>query len=403
MQPCLAVVALAVGVLGWQWRPGPVTPWRTAKVERGDITQRIQATGTLNALIQVSVGTQVSGVVTALHADCNSLVRKGQVLARIDPAVLGTQLAEARAAVEGATGTYDNAKAELERYEHLAAEQLVSGSDLDTRRTAFRTARASLASARAALGRAGMNLGYCTIKAPVDGVVIARVVDVGQTVAASLSAPSLFTVARDLSRMKLQAAVDEADIGLVHVGQQATFTVDSYPDQVFRAVVSEVQLNPTVSSNVVTYSVVMGVANLARPTAGVSGDAAAVPRTALYIPEGSPVYRGDMALFPGMTANVTLAVDCRKGVLRVPNAALRFNPEGMAGEGGGHLWILEGGRPRRLAVRAGLSDSQFTEVSGEGLREGLEILVGTGGKKKAETPNSALVASPAGGPPPPPA
>jgi len=215
-----ASVAVVVGISVWRLaQADAAVAWRSARIERGDVTQRIEATGTLNALIQVPVGTQVSGVVTALYADFNSLVKKGQILARIDPTLLETQLADARAAVDGAQGTFENAKAELERYRHLASERLVSDSELNTRETTCRSAQANLASAKAALTRAGINLNYCTIKAPVDGVVVSRVVDVGQTVAASLSAPSLFTVAQDLAQMKLQAAIDEADIGQVQVGQ----------------------------------------------------------------------------------------------------------------------------------------------------------------------------------------
>ena len=397
-----AWAAIGVGVAGWAWwqtrRGGPVT-WRTARIDRGDIAERIQATGTLNALIQVSVGTQVSGVVTDLCADFNSLVKKGQILARIDPTLLENQLVDARAGLDGVRGTFENARADLERYRSLAAEQLISASELSAKETAFRSARASLASAQAALGRAGINLHYCTIKAPVDGVVVSRVVDVGQTVAASLSTPNLFTVAQDLSRMKLEAAIDEADIGQVQVGQRASFTVDSYPDRQFQAQVSEVQLNPTVSSNVVTYKVVLAVANVPRKagrTALGTGSA-----TALYIPKGSPVYQGDMALFPGMTANVSLVTSEKRGVLRVPSAALRFTPATAArSEAGPGIWVLERGVPRRVAVQAGLSDDHFTEVAGPGLVEGLTVLVGAEGEPKPQTA-SVLGAAKAAGPPPP--
>lgn len=397
--------ALLAGAAWTRWQSSSGPSWRTAQVERGDITQRIQATGTLNALIQVSVGTQVSGVVTALYADFNSLVKKGQVLARIDPTVLETQLAEARAAVEGARGTFENAQAELDRYRHLAAENLVSASDLNTRETTFRTAKAALLSAQAALGKARTNLGYCTIVAPVDGVVVSREVDVGQTVAASLSTPDLFTVAQDLSRMKLQVSVDEADIGLVQVGQEATFTVDSYPGRTFQAQVSEVQLSPTVSNNVVTYHVILGVAN--EPRKGVGGETGSreVASTALYRPKGQPVYQGGLALFPGMTASVSLTVARRNAVLRVPNAALRFDPGGSGsvtelGQGKGHIWVLEQGRPRRVEVETGLSDSRYTQVAGAGLKEGLTVLVGEDTRKQEAT-GGALLGASAGAPPPP--
>lgn len=405
---CAAAGVLAAGGAWWLLKPGAPVAWRTAVIDRGDITQRIQATGTLNALIEVSVGTQVSGVVTDLYADFNSLVRKGQVLARIDPTLMENQMDDARAALDGAEGTFENAKADLERYRQLAAEQLVPKSDLDVKETAFRTAKASLASARASLSKAGNNLNYCTIKAPVDGVVISRVVDVGQTVAASLSTPNLFTVAQDLSRMKLEAAIDEADIGQVQVGQKAAFTVDSYPDKTFQARVSEVQLNPTVSSNVVTYKVVLGVANVPRRGGGAARSDANT--TALYIPKGSPVYQGDLALFPGMTANVSLITGEKQGVLRVPNAALRFDPATVAkgvvppGAPGPCVWILEKGAPRRLQVQTGLSDDHFTEISGPDVRQGLVVLVGadSANTQKAQTTSTTLTGGPKpGGPPPP--
>jgi len=240
----------------------------------------------------------------------------------------------------------------------------------------------------------------------VDGVVVSRVVDVGQTVAASLSAPSLFTVAQDLSRMKLQAAIDEADIGQVRVGQRASFTVDSYPDRTFEARVSEVQLNPTISSNVVTYNVVLGVSNIARMIANGSGKIE--HPTALYIPEGSTVYQGDLALFPGMTANVSLVIEEQKGVLRVPNAALRFTPE--SAQGGGNtgtaadskVWVLENRVPKRLVVRVGLSDGRYTQVSGPGISEGMSVLIGSGATKKTEATVASPIVSTTGAPPPPP-
>lgn len=398
-------MALLAGAAWTRWQSTSGPSWRTALVERGDVTQRIQATGTLNALIQVSVGTQVSGVVTALYADFNSLVKKGQVLARVDPTVLETQRLEALAAVEGARGTFENAQAELERYQHLAAEHLVSASDLNTRETTFRTAKAALLSAQAALGKARTNLGYCTITAPVDGVVVSREVDVGQTVAASLSTPDLFTVAQDLSRMKLQVSVDEADIGQVRVGQQATFTVDSYPGRTFQAQVSEVQLNPTTSNNVVTYHVILGVANESRKRTDGETGSREVASTALYRPKGQPVYQGDMALFPGMTASVSLSVARAAAVLRVPNAALRFDPGGSGseadlGQGKGHVWVMEAGQPRRVEVETGLSDSRYTQVSGTELKEGMTILVGEDTRKQEAT-GGALLGQSTGAPPPP--
>ncbi len=477
---------VAGGAAYFATRPAEEVKWRQAKVEKGNITQRINATGTINALISVPVGTQVSGVVTGLYADYNSLVKKGQVIARIDPTVWETQLKDAEASVQRAQATYDNAKAEFERTKRLAAQNLVSAQDLDAKETAMKTTHGSLESAKASVGRAKINLGYCTITAPVDGVVVSRLVDMGQTVAASFSTPNLFTIAQDLSRMKVEASIDEADIGLVKVGQRAFFTVDSFPDKQFRGSVSEVRLEPVINQNVVTYKVVMEITNESRnpeapktEEAGRSGhrgkdgrqgapdfdamwermkdrvpagttkeafvqrakqrmaergpqgapsEPAIATGTARYIQPGSLVYKGDLALMPGMTANVSIVANQRQDVLRVPSVALRFNPLAFmkdkpgakaeakpaqaggsrpagAQQGGGlpskgmvarredAIWILENGKPKSIPVKAGISDGQFTEITGENISEGLAVLTGVEDTKKAAT-----MATPIGGP-----
>jgi HlyD family secretion protein len=387
----LALVLGAASLLAaaYALKRHPAPAWRTTKVDRGSVAQHIKASGTLNARIQVSVGTQVSGVVTALYADFNSRVAKGQIIALIDPTVSEAQLNGAKAAVLKAQAAYDNAKADLERYRALAEGRLVSASDLDAKVSAFRSAQGTLDAAVAERVKAEINLGYCTIRAPVDGVVVSRVVDVGQTVAASFSTPSLFVIAQDLSRMQLKAAIDEADIGQVEAGQAVAFTVSSFPDRTFEGRVSEVQLNPTTSNNVVTYTVVMEVAN--------------APRAA-----GSQ----DCILYPGMTAHVDITTARRDGVLRVPNMALRFDPGGQAAPSvlsapdDGRLWLAAPGGLRSVAVRAGLSDGQVTEVSSPELREGLEVAVGTAPSAKEAKGAAAPAASPLGpkgpgGPPPP--
>ena len=344
------------GSVAWvDLKPKTETQWRFATIDRGEVERKVTATGTANALIQVSVGTQVSGVVTDLYADFNSIVKKGQVVARIDASVNETQVADAQAALRKARSACDHARADLQR--------------------------------------ARINRGYCTIKAPVDGVVVSRLVDVGQTVAASFSTPSLFSIAKDLSRMKVQAAIDEADIGMVQVGQEAGFTVDSYPDLQFHGAVSEVQINPTVSSNVVTYCVVLEVANVARPS-GQKRAAAGTPGTARYMPSGSPVYRGQMALCPGMTANISILTAKKQNVLRVPNLALRFNPWATKAPSQDQLWVLNQGVPAPVPVTVGIAGSRYSEVSGPGLHEGMQVLTGTEAAKPAQT-----VASHLGGPP----
>jgi HlyD family secretion protein len=496
-----AVIVVVGGTSAVIFRGGKEeVKFRTAAVDKGNITQRISATGTINALIQVPVGTQVSGVVTALYADFNSLVKKGQVIAQIDQTPWLTNLKDAEAVLQRAQASLTNAKADYKRNKQLWEAKLLSDADLDAKDLALKTATAQLESAKATVTKAKTDLGYCTLKAPVDGVVVSRVVDVGQTVAASFSTPNVFTIAQDLSKMKVQAAIDEADIGQVRVGQRAFFTVDSYPDKQFQGVVSEVQLMPVINQNVVTYNVVMEVTNEPRTTyspdaakgapegkpgqgagprpeqaaraqrpeggwqghrpegAGMghgrggdpsqraaggpgagkagNGQGMGVPQaatietnTARYIPLGSPVYKGNLALFPGMTANCTIVTNRRQDTLRVPAVALRFNPAAFLKEGadkkpagaaqgpqqGGQrqpgaastsrgmvakredrVWILANGKPKAVTVKAGVSDGQFTEISGDNVTEGMVVLTGVDDpSKKAQ----AGAASPLGGGP----
>lgn len=270
--------------------------WRMAPLQKGPLQQRISATGTLSALVQVTVGSQVSGTIAAIFVDYNSDVKKGQTIAQIDPTLLQAALSDAQAGMERANTNLDDAKRQLARTKRLAQEKLVSDQDLEARQVAFETGTANLQTAKAALERARTNLAYATITAPVSGVVVSRNVDVGQTVAASFSTPTLFLIAQDLTKMKLEASIDEADIGQVQAGQMGFFTVDSYPDTQFKGTVSQVRLEPITQQNVVTYKVVMEVEN------------------------------PDLKLRPGMTANVAIQTQSRENVLKVPSAALRFNP-----------------------------------------------------------------------------
>ena len=420
-----AAIFILAGAGSLLWRKGgqPVR-WRTAKVDRGDITQRVVATGTINALMQIPVGTQVSGVVTALNADFSSLVKKGQVIAQIDPTPWRTALESAQAMLEQASATRANAESAYRRSLALWKEKLVSDSNLDTVDTARKVAVAGLKAAESTLATARTNLGYCTICAPVDGVVVARMVDVGQTVAASYTTPNLFIIAQDLSKLKVQVAIDEADIGQVRVGQPASFTVESYPDTPFRGVVSEVQLNPVVTNNVVTYNVVMEVDNQRRPGADAPASDGKLERTtARYMPPGSPVYCGDLALFPGMTADCAIITRSRQRVLRVPAAALRFDPapfqpaaegdrihpgwapnvaraatpsqpvrpaatpgRGQAGARKDQIWVLDDGQPRPIPVVTGATDELYTEVKGEGVTDGMAVLTGADDYQKPALP-----------------
>ena len=292
-----AAAALIAGGAFWLKGRGAEAPkWRTATVERGPLQVSVTATGTLQAVVTVQVGTQVSGTVSAIYADFNSQVKKGQVIARIDTTLLRATLSDALSNLEKSEAQARQAEDQRKRTQALFERDLVSQSDLDQAVANARVAQANLASAKAQVDRARINLRYATIVSPIDGTVLSRAVDVGQTVAASFNTPTLFTIANDLREMQVQAKVDEADIGKVQVGQHATFTVDAYPDSVFAGEVKQVRLNPIVDQNVVSYEVVIGVPN----------------------PE--------LRLMPGMTANLTIAVVRKENVLQVPAAALRFAP-----------------------------------------------------------------------------
>ena len=468
------ILAVAAAATYFSAKPKAEIKWRTAKVERGDIIQRISATGAVSPVVQVSVGTQVSGVISALYVDYNSIVKKGQLIAQIDPTVWKSQLMNAEAGLTRAQAAYDFAKADYERSKRLHEAKLLADQDLDTKSTALKNAKGNLVSAQAAVDQAKANLGYCNITAPVDGVVISRLADVGQTVAASFSTPSLYVIAQDLSKMKVQVSIDESDIDQVKVGEPAFFTVDSLPDKQFKARVSLVRQEPVTTSNVVTYVVEMIVPNeplpsdhagsftaspgpapdpeqawerakghlppgvtkeaflqrfkerqaSSRPVNPLPEAAPLDPKLLAHIPGGAslmpgPKFSGNLALRSGMTANVTIYTAQHKDVLRVPDAALRFNPsmyvknnaqgasfrlgqpmmfhgrphEGaQAGTGtkGGmvvhhqdHLWVLENGQPKPIPVTAGLSDGEYSEVSGTDLHAGLEVLVGVEGPKAA--------------------
>jgi len=238
--------------------------WRTTKVQNGSIRQRVSATGTLSAILQVDVGTQVSGMVTSLMADFNSIVKKDQVIATIDPTTYTQRVQIEEINLEQRRIALADAERQYDRYKTLAETNLVSAQDLESRELTFRNAKAQYENATVSLEQAKTNLGYCTIRAPVDGVVVSRKADVGQTVAASMTTPSLFVVAEDLSKMKLEISIDEADISDVRVGQTANFTVDAFGDKQFRGSVSQVRLEPVTSQNVVSYRVVVEVENQTR-------------------------------------------------------------------------------------------------------------------------------------------
>jgi len=389
---------------------GTSQKFRMVRVERGEISSIVTATGTINPVITVLVGSQISGTIKALYADFNSVVKEGQVVAQIDPAIFEAQVEQGRANVLNAQANLLNAQANLENakanlvkaevavldtkrtldrnrpllernviaqatldtaqanYDTAVAQRDVAKAQVESAKSQVESSKAQIEQAKAALKVAETNLRYTTIRSPVNGIVIARNVDVGQTVAASLQAPTLFTIAKDLTQMQVDSNVSEADVGRIAVGQDSTFTVDAYPERIFRGRVSEIRNAPIVVQNVVTYDVVIQVGNK------------------------------DLKLKPGMTANVSIMIAHRGGVLKIPNSALRFRPESAgkeSGKGGlprksgeqvkssqgdqrrtGRVWTLSPeGKPKSIAVVLGITDGTFSEVLSGDLKEGMEIIV----------------------------
>lgn len=399
----VVVLILIAGVWLKPFGRKATVAYRTEAVQRGDINVQVSATGTLNAVTTVQVGSQVSGTIAALYVDFNDKVRQGQVLALLDPTFLKAQVAQAEADLDRTRVQVKQAERDYLRQKPLREQGLASQAEIDALESALDAAKASEKAAEASVDRARTNLRYATISSPIDGIVVSRNVDVGQTVAASLSAPTLYTIANDLTQMQLEAAVDEADIGMIATGQKVTFTVDAYPDRVFQGLVHQIRLAPQTIQNVVSYTVIVHVEN----------------------PE--------QKLLPGMTANATFLVDQASDVLRVPVAALRFRPaqgswngagrsgaqaatapgnrggggpagnggpgsgaggpggmrggppgsmasgrEGRGGaQGGPAVYVLDAsGKPKRVPVRPGLSDGTYTAVESDSLSEGSAIIVG---------------------------
>ena len=374
----------------------------TDAVARGDVISRVSASGSLSAVVTVEVGSQVSGRIQALYADFNSVVKKGQRIAKIDPALFEAAVAQAAANVTAARGNLARLEAQAEEAERLARRaaqlfetRIVAENDRDASastalaaRAAVQQGRGQLAQSQAALYQSETNLRYTDILAPTDGIVISRAVNVGQTVAASLSAPVIFTIAQDLRAMEVHTNIAESDIGRLRAGMDASFTVDAYPTERFRGRIREIRNAPQVVQNVVTYDAVIDVEN------------------------------AELKLKPGMTATVNIVSERRDGVLRVPNAALRFRPDALAarpaGAGGASraggaagrsgsvaagaaggpsarerpdrdpalrsIHVLVDKEPVRREVKVGLSDGGFTEVTGGELREGDLVITGIEGQ-----------------------
>ena len=424
----VGVVAVAAATGGWLLTRGngEAPSYRFATVEKGDIDSVVSATGTLSAVTTVQVGTQVSGLIAELLVDFNDRVSKGQVIARLDTTLLETNLRDVEASVERSRAELKQAERDLERITSLYNQGISAVADYNKAQYTSDVARAQVKSAEASLERARQNLAYATITAPVSGIVVERAVDVGQTVAASLSAPKLFTIANDLSEMQILSPVDESDIGQIKEGQPVRFTVKTYPDRTFTGVVRQVRLQSTIEQNIVNYTVVISVRN------------------------------EDGKLLPGMTATVEFVVASAQDVLKVANAALRFRPSeaqlaearerlrkqfeeraaarggaapagegagptGRPGGGGGQerpgsggnggargqrersfLYYLDDeGRLSMMPVRPGITDGQFTEVRGPLLEEDRQVVTGMSQAAATQSSNPFQGTQPSGPPRPP--
>ncbi|HEX9129705.1 MAG TPA: efflux RND transporter periplasmic adaptor subunit [Gemmatimonadaceae bacterium] len=365
----MKITAVAVGVIilagtGWFYKraDGSEAPiYRTATIQRGSVKPTVSATGTLSAVKTIQVGTQVSGQVAAIYVDFNDHVRKGQLLATIDPALQNQAVEEAQAQLERALATMEQAQGDYARSKQLFEWKIVTASEFSAVQSNFSVQKATVKSAEIALERARQNLAYTKIYAPIDGVIVERNVDVGQTVAANFSTPQLFLIANDLSDMQILALVDESDIGAIKPGEPVEFTVQAYPNDTFAGTVQQVRLQSKTQDNVVNYTAVVGVKN----TMG--------------------------KLLPGMTATAQFLTGNAQNVLVVPNAALRIRPtptmlaqaqNAVGTDDGQHsnsaiVWTLDDDKtPRPVRVHTGLSDANNTEVAGQNLAVGTKIVIG---------------------------
>ncbi len=386
----------ALGSLGYyvyqQKKEKDKVEYLLAEVKKGTVSKEITATGTLNASLTVDVGTQVSGIVSKLMADYNDVVKKGQVIAQIDTIALAASVIDAEANYFKSQTDLLQQKKELDRYAQLLASKSVSQSDFDQANATYSSALNVVKSAQAQLNRAKVNLEYATIVAPISGIIISRNVNIGQTVAASFSTPTLFTIANDLKKMQLQANVDEADIGQIKFGQHVTFTVDAYPDEKFHGTVRQIRLQPTVTQNVVTYTVIIDTQN------------------------------PDLKLLPGMNANLSVLVTQHENVWLVPLSALFFDPATNSFKGErskkATIWTVcdappENTAPQQdtsracqdahglflmpLSVERGLDDGSVVEISSPHLTSGMKVAIGI--KEKEEKKTQGLLSPPKGGGP----
>lgn len=348
-----AIAALAVWLLSGGKKEEKIT-FDTAAVAPANIMNSITATGTIEPVTSVTVGTQVSGIVSKLFVDYNSVVKKGQVIAELDKTNLMSQLNTAKTQLATAQSQLNYQTANYKRYKTLFEKGLVAADDFDNAKLSYTQAKEQVASAKEEVQRAQTNLGYATITSPIDGVVLSKSVEEGQTVAASFSTPELFTIAQDLTNMQVVADVDEADIGDVKEGERVTFTVDAYPNDTFEGEVKQVRQEATTTNNVVTYEVVISAPN------------------------------ADLKLKPGLTANVTIYTAERKGVLSVPSKALRFTPQKETvgkmkivdvANAKNKVWTIEGNSIVAHKVNIGMTDGTNTQIVG-GIAEGTKVVTG---------------------------
>lgn len=333
----------------------------TETIKERTITQIVEATGTIEPVNTVDIGAQVSGMISNIYVDFNSEVKKGQLLAQIDTSLFEAQLQQATANINNAKASLAKIQAQLDydtktytRYKNLYARNLVSKNEVDSSEAAYKSdiaqvsaAKASILQAEANYKTASANMRYTKITSPVDGIVISKEVEEGQTVAASFQTPTLFTVAEDLDKMKIETSVSEADIGKVKVGQDVQYTLDGYPDSIFKGIVTQVRLSPKTESNVVTYTVIIGVEN------------------------------EENKLMPGMTANVSIITNKAENVLTVPNSALKFtvadNTQRYEQKG---IWIEKAAKPVRIAIATGLSDEAYTQIISDEIQKGDKVYIG---------------------------
>ena len=373
------VVIVIVAVAAWAMSGGKKEEdinFKEEKVALKTLQNSVTATGTIEAVTSVTVGTQVSGIVNKLYVDYNSQVKKGQVIAELDKTNLLSELNTAKANLASAQSSLNYQAANMERYKTLYKKGLVSADEYENALLTYRQAKEQVASSKENVQRAQTNLGYATITSPIDGTVISKSVEEGQTVAASFNTPELFTIAKDLTNMQVVANVDEADIGNVKEGDRVTFTVDAYPDDTFEGTVKQVRLEATTTNNVVTYEVVISAPN------------------------------ADLKLKPGLTANVTIYTQERSGVLAVANKALRFTPtKETVGKdmkivdckGKNKVWTLNGNTLTAHPVTIGLSDGINTEIT-KGLKQGdkivTEIVVNVPEEEDAPQQSQGLISGP---------